>query len=65
MWGDSYHDAMHHFSDVVFVLNRAVEKCERDRWGAPTSMIGLATPTCGPRLVEGDGVPVLDRIHQC
>jgi hypothetical protein len=31
MWGDSFDDGMHRFSDVVVVLDRAVRKCERDQ----------------------------------
>ena len=31
MWGDSFDEAMHRFSDVVVVLDRAVKACERDR----------------------------------
>ena len=31
MWDDSFDDAMHRFSDVVAVLDRAIKKCERDQ----------------------------------
>lgn len=31
MWGDSFEEAMHRFSDVVTVVEQAVKECERDR----------------------------------
>ena len=31
MWGDTFDEAMHRFSDVVALLDRAIKKCERDQ----------------------------------
>ena len=30
MWGDSFDEAMHRFSDVVLIVEKALERCERD-----------------------------------
>ena len=31
MWGDTFEEGMHRFSDVVTLIESAVEQCERDR----------------------------------